>query len=108
MNVTLKLTQAIGRTLTGVFKEDDRVVLQFDTDEHCYLVVQRHYNHSHVVEVEMDPYSFDHQDIAVEAGLITEEEIDAAKEDRMAVDRGIADVRERNLYDRLKRKYGDD
>ena len=107
MNQTLKLSQAIGRTLTGVFKEDDRVVLQFDAVEHCYLLATRCMDCAELTEVEMDPYSFDHQDIAVEAGLITEEEIDAARENRLAKDRGIADIRERNLYDHLKRNYGD-
>jgi len=106
----IKLTEAIGRTLTAAEWNwrGGELLLAFSDDAFALLEVSRGYEagDEEICDGHLDPLDFGDAQL-VRAGVFTEAQLNTMRAEKRAAQAATWDEHERQLYERLREKFGD-
>lgn len=92
----------IGKTITGMYVDSDRLIMSFDNDE--YISLESQYDRTDFIESELND---DELSWGVTAGVLTEREVEEIKEqkrlEREEVERKYLQAQERRELQELAR-----
>lgn len=104
MKTQIPLSEAVGRTLTyQILGYNEDLLLVFG-DHFCYVKASSYYEGTDLSEQDIDLRDFaDHQ--LVEAGVCTQDEIDARRAREREATEASRAASERAMFEKLKAKY---